>query len=206
MHYLFTVRVGSKDINCRAFTLREYKDLLEAHLNDELERVVLDILDNCSDAKDLSKHEAELLLIKIWAHSLGEVNHEHDYTCSCGKTFKVPMNFMHAAVTGESDLIYPLANFKLKLKYPKIFEDKNTAQMVACCIDYIIVDGTQIKVEDLSEVEINDLYSAITVEDITKIAALLLKPTIEMGIPISCECGESSVHVIRGFKEFFKLL
>jgi hypothetical protein len=45
--------------------------------------------------------------------------------------------------------------------------------MIAKSIDYIIVNGEQIFVDDLSDQEIDDLYAAITTEDVLKIKDML---------------------------------
>lgn len=205
--YKFEVRIGSRDINCRAFTLREYKDLLTAKVNHRLEDEIKTLIKKCTDAPEMSRQESELLLVKLWASSLGEVNHEHTYVCECGLEQQVPLNFMHASFEDPEDLLYPLGPFKIKFKYPKLFEDKNKAIMVANCIEYIITHtGEQLSVDDLTEAEIDELYSAITVDDIEKISEMLLRPQIQMAVPISCSCGKSSVHIIKGLKDFFKLI
>ena len=205
--YKFTVQVSDKVINCRAFTLREYKGLIKAKLEGTVDVVILDLVKNCTDAVGLNKQESELLIIKLWAHSLGEVNHEHTWVCSCGREQEVPLNFTHAQINAPSEaLVYEFENFKVKFKYPELFDDSNSALMIAKCIACIEVEGSVIKVDDLSDEELDDLYAAISSESLKEISAMLLAPEVVLAVPISCECGESHVHVIKGLKEFFKLL
>lgn len=205
--YKFNVNVAGKTINCRAFTLREYKDLLKAKLDNDIANCIVQLINKCTDAKNLNKQESELLIIKLWAHSLGEVNHEHTYVCSCGKEQQVALNFNHVQIdTPDEEMIWDFLNFKVKFKYPEIFDDSNIASMVAKCIEFIDVDGSIIQIDDLSDVELEDLYGAISSESLKNISAMLLKPKVVLAVPISCECGESTVHVIKGLKEFFKLL
>lgn len=205
--YKFTARILNKNIECRAFTLREYKDLLKAKLDGRMEDEILKLFNKCTNAERLTKQEGELLLVNLWAQSMGEVNMERTWQCSCGKEIQVPINLTHASIDSNDELLYSFPGFKIKFKYPGLFEDKNTAQMVAECIDYIITEtDEQIKVEDLTDHELEDLYSVITTEDITNIAEMLVKPQLQLAIPISCECGENHVHVIKGLKEFFKML
>ncbi|AHY25172.1 baseplate hub [Pectobacterium bacteriophage PM2] len=205
--YKFAVFINNKEIECRAFTLREYKNLLIAKSEGRLEDAIKKLFKDCTNAKDLPKHEAELLLVKLWAHSLGEVNVERIWGCDCGKEIIVPINLIRAGIDSTDDLLYVFKDFKIQFKYPGIFEDKNKAVMVASCIEYIITNsGEQLKVDDLSDVELDDLYSAITNVDIDQISDMLTKPKIQLAIPIKCECGKDHIHVVSGLKEFFKLL
>lgn len=205
--YKFIARIVDKDINCRAFTLREYKDLLKAKIDGTMEPEILELFKKCTDAPWLPKHEGELLLVNLWANSMGEVNSEHTWQCACGRETLIPINLIHASIDATEELLYKFPGFKIKFRYPGLFEDKNTAQMVAECIEYIITENDeQISIEDLTEHEMEDLYSVITSEDITKIAAMLTRPELQLAVPISCECGESHVHIIKGLKEFFRML
>jgi hypothetical protein len=205
--YTFEARIGSKTVQCRAFTLKEYKDLIEAKMRGEVKDTVLELIKNCTNAKDLNRQESELLLVQLWSHSLGEVNHQNTWVCSCGHEILTSINFTFTQIDEPEDLWYPLAGFRIKLRYPKLFEDENIAQMIASCIEHIHVNGEMISVDDLNDREIDDLYSAITEDDIIRIKELLLKPTVQLAVPIKCEkCGEQHVHVIKGLKEFFKLI
>lgn len=204
--YKFDVNIGSKILECRAFTLREYKDLMKAKADGNLKNAVLEVLSKCTKAHQLTKQESELLLVKLWAHSTGEVNIDTVYTCECEKETLVPVNMNYIQLDDAPEVVYDFKNFKIKFNYPKIFEESNKASMIASCIDYIIVGDEKLKVDDLTDQELSDLYTAITTEDIIKIADMLVNPTIYTAIPIQCECGKSNIKVIRGLKEFFRLL
>lgn len=207
--YKFDVRVGSKIINCRAFTLKEYLELITAKKNGSVEEIVKKLIKDCTNAKakDLNRQESELLLIHLWAHSLGEVNHENSWKCTCGTEIPTHINLLHTQVDAPEDLWYTLGNIKIKFHYPKIFDDKNIAHMIVSCIETIHANGESIPVEDLNEKELEDLYSIITESDIVAIKDMLLKPTVYLAVPIKCpECGKTHAHVIRGLKEFFELL
>lgn len=207
MNYTFDVNIGNKIINCRTFTLREYKAILHAKTNGVLEPYIIQLLKDCTNAKNLVKHEAELLLIHLWSNSLAVVNQEQTWVCDCGHEQQIPINLSHISYESTTDLVHDFGQFKIKFRYPGLFEDKNTAVMVASCIEYIITpDGEMLNIDDLNEAEIEDLYSAITVNDINDISAMLLKPQVQLAIPISCQCGKSSVHIVSGLKEFFKFL
>lgn len=204
----FETRINGKHIQCRAFKLKEYLDLIAAKAknNGEVAIVIKDIIKNCTDAVGLNRQESELLIIKLWAHSIGEVNHEGSWHCTCGREIPVPINFTFAQIDAPEELWYSLPGFKIKFKYPELFDDANKAMMIAKCIDYILVNNEQIYFSDLTDNEIDDLYSAITTDDVIKISEMLLKPTVQLSVPISCECGESHIHTIKGLKEFFKIM
>ncbi|MFP9219893.1 gp26 family baseplate hub assembly chaperone, partial [Enterococcus faecalis] len=165
------------------------------------------LIKDCTNAKDLNRQESELLLIHLWAHSLGEVNHENSWKCTCGTEIPTHINLLHTQIDAPEDLWYTLGDIKIKFRYPKIFDDKNIAHMIVSCIETIHANGESIPVEDLNEKELEDLYSIITESDIVAIKDMLLKPTVYLAVPIKCpECGKTHAHVIRGLKEFFELL
>lgn len=204
--YKFDVNIGTKTIKCRAFTLREYKDIISAKAKGGLKEVLEGILWSCTNATGLTKQESELLIVKLWAHSIGEVNLDAVKICECGKENLVSFSINYAQLDEAEDVIYDFKNFKIKFKYPRIFEDSNIPRMISTCIDYIIVGDEKLSIEDLTEQELDDLFTAITTEDAQRIADALLKPSIYLAVPIQCECGKSHVHVVRGLKEFFRLL
>lgn len=205
--YNFEVSVSGSDIKCRAFTLEEYIKLINAKIDGKIPSVVNELIKNCTNARGLNRQESELLLIQLWAHSVGEVNHENIWICPEGHETLTSINFTSAQIDDPEELWYPLANFKIKFKYPKLFEDTNIAQMIAASIEHIHVNGETILVEELNEREINDLYSAITEEDIVRIKDMLLKPTVYLAVPVKCkECGATHVEVIKGLKEFFRYM
>lgn len=205
--YKFDVSISGKEIQCRAFTLEEYKGLIDAKINGTVENAINELIKNCTTARDLNRQESELLLVKLWSHSVGEVNHENTWTCPEGHETLTSINFTSAQVDDPEDLWYPLANFRLKLRYPKLYEDKNIALMIASCIEYIYVNGETISVEDLNDKEIDDLYSAITTDDMQRMQDMLLKPTVHLAVPVKCKvCGATHVEVIKGLKEFFRYM
>lgn len=206
IEYNFETTINGKLIHCRAFTLGEYLDLIKAKASGTIKDTVQKILKDCTDAVDLPKHESELLLVRLWAHSLGEVSHTAIYQCECGNEIKTPLNLTYASTINTNELFYQLQGLKIKFKYPKLFDDENIGLMIASCIEYVIVGTEQIFFDDLSEAEIQDLYSAITVEDVKNISEMLLEATIQISVPISCTCGKNHVQTITGLKEFFRII
>ena len=204
--YKFETRINGKNIQCRAFTLEEYANLIAAKKNGTIDECVKALLRECANASGLNKQESELLIVILWAHSIGEVNHEVTWNCTCGRKIPVPLNYTHAQIDPPEDLWYDLKGFKIKFKYPNLFDDSDIPMMISKCIDYIVVGNEQIYFNDLNDAEIDDLYSAITTEDVVNIKNMLLKPQVQLAVPITCECGISHIHVIKGLKEFFKIM
>lgn len=205
--YNFSAKIGDKTISCRAFTLEEYLNLITAKNNGKLKGAVQELIKNCTSAKDLNKQEAELLLVHLWSQSLGEVNHENTWKCTCGHESKVYINLLHTRIDDSDDLWYTLGDIKLKLRYPELFDDENVAEMIVKCMESVYSNGENININDLNEREINDLYAYITEQDVVNIKELLLKPTVNLSLPVKCEaCGENHIHTLRGLKDFFEIM
>ncbi|ASD52101.1 baseplate hub [Pseudomonas phage PspYZU05] len=183
----------------KPFSLRTYKDLLKAKAagDMEFEKAISALVPN------MPKHKAEVYLIKLWNLSLAP-EPMVKMTCACGQEHYVKPNFNNVQHEDESELVYPLGNFKLVLRYPTLLESKNKIDMVLNCIDYLDTNGQSLKMSELSEEEQDHFCSLISEQDIDNISELLLKPKVVLGTPV--KCCQPLVHVISGFKEFFKLM
>ncbi|CCI88766.1 gp26 baseplate hub subunit [Yersinia phage phiR1-RT] len=205
-NYTFDVSLKDKTIKCRAFTLEEYRDLLKAKADGKVKDVVLDLIRKCSNATDLSKAEAEVVLIKLWAYSLGDVNFISTHVCTCGNKIDVPISINSIQYPELEDIWHDFGQFKIKFKQPKLFDNENVINMVFSCIDFLLIDKEEVKIEDLTDIEIQDLYNFITIEMISEISAKLTKAEAYIALPIVCKCGESSVKLISGLKSFMEML
>lgn len=205
--HTFTLNAG-RPITVRAFTLDEYKELMVAKSENKIVPRVRAIMAACGVPADLSKHEAEKALVQLWAESLGESDHTATWVCECGKEIPVPIKFNQIQTNAdpEDQLFYQLGHLRLKLRYPKIFDDADTVKMIVSCIEYVIAGDEQIALDDMTGIELDELYSYITSDDISAIKNILLKPEPHFAVPIKCECGVDGIHVIKGMKEFFKLI
>lgn len=202
----FEITCLNDTYKCRYFTLDEYEKIILAKIENNLQEAIKNILHSCVEgySDTLSKTESELLLIKLWAHSLGEVNQEKEYICECGKTHNVCINYNYITIPELSGFLYNTSNVKLKMRYPRLFEDTDRVEMVVSCIEGLILeDGQEIKIEDLSENELDDLYSILSKEVIDILKEELLKPEVVLGIPIDCECSPIK---ISGLAEFLKVI
>lgn len=204
-NYNFEIQVRDKVIKCRAFTLGEYRDLIKAKAEGKIKDFVPKLIKDCTN-EELSRAEAEVVLVKLWAHSLGNVNVFVEHKCSCGKHLQVPVSFDRANCSKKAAIVQELKGFKLILKEPKLFDDSNVIQMILKSIDHISVGDEQIKLEDLTDTEQGDLYEAITTDVIDEIKNKLLQSTVELATPISCECGENSVMHLKGLTDFMRIL
>lgn len=205
--YSFEVNIGSKKISCRAFTLEQYLNLINAKLNKTIEPTIKQLINDCTNAMGLNKQESELLIIHLWAHSLGEVNKETTWKCACGHETPTHINLLHSQIDEPDTLEYTIRDIKLALRYPDIFDDSNVGQMIAKCITGIYANGEHINIDDLTDKEIDDLYSIISEDDIIALKEMLLKPSVYLAVPIKCgHCGASHVQVIKGLREFFEII
>ncbi|WDS61738.1 hypothetical protein [Cronobacter phage vB_Cdu_VP8] len=203
----FTLLVQDKSILCRTFTLDEYEELVMAKLNGSIIQTTKALVQSCApSATDLPKHWAEYVLVQIWMRSLDELVHHHDWVCSCGKEIPLVLDFNQIQVSDETELVYKLKHLNIKLRYPKLFEDSNTADMIMGCIESIITPKEEIPISELDDQELGDLVGLIEYEDVDAIQKLLLEPQIQMGVPVKCECGNQGVHIIKGFAQFMKLI
>lgn len=207
----FDVRVVDQVVKCKSYTLR---DLVKISLtktasdSEPLKKIYSEILSKCvlSDTK-FNKHESELLLIHLIAQSESEDCPKLEYTCECGKTKKVNLNLNHISIDNlDTPLILKLKNFSIKFKWPDLWADDDIASMIAKSIEAIYVGDERIELDDLTDTELNDLYSAITDEHIDYINKMLTAPVPVLGVPVKCECGKTSVEKLIGFKAFMDVI
>lgn len=200
----FEITCAEHKFDCTPFTLDEYQGLIEAKLNGTMSDSLKALLDrHVAPGLNLPKHQMEGIMLKLWANSLGDINQEKDYICDCGKEHKVFLNYNYIDIPKETGFEYNLGGIKLKLRYPKLFEDKNHINMVVSCITHVITESQVIPIAELSEQEIEDLYSTITKEVIEDLVKELLRPTISLGVPLDCECP---AYIIKGLPEFLSLV
>lgn len=208
--YNFTISLGKREIEAKAFTLNDYLGLVVARKTGMFKEFMYEVFKECTGLdmfKDLSKPEAEYVMFLLWANSLGEVNHEAEYVCECGEEFSVPMNFNHIQIDkpiGHREIIN---NLTINFKPVTIFCDTDKIKTFLECMDYLILDDNQIFIKDLNEEEMGDLQSIITMPMVDKVCEELLKPTIHMGVPVKCpSCGKYHVHEFNSLGDFMEIL
>ena len=209
----FSIKVGTNVVKCNVITLNDYIKFLFAKSSDNsdlIKKWMTDILKSNTSANDLNKHESELVIVNLLSKSLNETTATQEYECECGNKFNVDIDTTKAYINySDKDIseLYAFKNFKILFKYPELFADDNVPKMIVDCIDSIFVGDDRISITDLNDAELDDLYSAITPEDMERIRDILLGPKIQLAVPVKCpKCGKSHVHVITGFKEFIRII
>ena len=209
----FDVKTDSGLIKCKAFTLKEYLNLIIAKSNSNSDLMKLaynEIIKNNTNATNLSKHDAELILVNLIIKSEYENSVYKDYVCECGNEIKVEIDPSKIRVDYDGKNIndlYPFDKFKLLFKWPELWSDDNIADMIVRCIDSIFVGDERIKLDDLSEEELDDLYELLTLDEIEKIKDFLLAPQISLIVSFKCDkCGKRHTKTIKGLKSFLEII
>lgn len=209
----FNVRLDGKTIECKPYTLRDYVALNLSKTTGTVElmkQTYSRILAESTGGQKLNKHESELALVNIIARSEHFEETMLDYECECGFEFKTKVNIAHATVDyNDSDIskLYKFKNFSIALKWPDLWADDDVTSMIVNAIDAIYVGDERIEINDLSDAELDDLFNAITEDDINYIKKILLAPKVSLGVPVKCpNCGKLHAHQIIGFKEFVDIL
>lgn len=208
----FKVQTDSGVIQCSTYTLRASTQLNLAKnaKNVELMKATYSEILNDHAVADLPKHDAELVLINLIAKSEHEEDVKIPYVCECGHMHEVTLKPENMYIDyGESDIekLYPFDKFKVKFTWPALWADDNVTEMIVKSMRTIYAKDEQIDLEDLSEDELNDLYDAITEDDIKKIKKLLTSPKPVAVFSLKCpQCEKRSVETIKGFKSFVELL
>lgn len=212
MLYEFNVRLPSDEIiQCKTFPLKPYSEILITKSKGEsIVPLLKDLLNQYANAGHLPKHDAEFVLIHLLNNSLNEdVTPRVIKQClACEHKEEVALDLKHLSIYKSKELSdVDFGKFKIRLRYPKIFDDSNTALLITSCIDAIVVGDEVIGVDDLTDVELNDLYEAITVDHLREIKDMLLSPEIQLAIPYKCpSCGKEEVFVISGLSNLLDLI
>lgn len=207
----FDVKLPGRTIKCSSYNLNDFIKLNLSKTVDGselLKRTYSDIIHKCTNGEVMNKHESEFALIHIIAKSEHEDSVLVEYTCECGDISNVNLNLDHISIDGiDSNLQLKLKTFNISFNWPNLWADDDIAKMIVDSIDAIYVGSERIELDDLSETELNDLYTAISEEHINYIKKMLLAPTPVLGVPIKCKsCGKSHIKKISGFKEFIEIL
>lgn len=210
MLYEFKVTLPSgKIVTCNTFPLEPYSKLLTAKSKGEsITPNLQELLSKYTDVSDLNKQESEFVLVHLLNTSLNEdISPEVSKTCECGFKDILKLNLNHLTIVDGDLHDIKFQKFSLKFKYPKIFEDNDVALMITKSMESVVVGDEVIDIEDLSSLEIEDLYSAITYDHIVEIKDMLLKPKLQLAVPYKCpECGKEEVFIINGLSELLELI
>lgn len=209
MHYIFNMKIGEKIIKARAFTYREFQQLIQAKAEGTLADVVIDTVYQCTglNANELSKQEAELIFLFLWCNSLRKTKIDATWVCGdCGKETEYQLNIDKAHITESEDFLLDLGQVKIKFRAPKFTEDEDVMQMIVKCMELVIVDGQEFNISEVNENDFETILNMLTKEHVENIINELTKNQITLAVPIKCECGQSGVYSIQGLSGFLKIL
>lgn len=208
--YNFTIDIQGKEIAARAFTLKEYLGLIAAKQAGKFREEITTVVKECTGLdinKDLPKAQAEYVVFMLMVTSIGEINHDDEYVCSCGNEIYTPINFNHIQIDKPVEHNEVINGLTLHFKPAKIFGDSDKIHTFLDRLDYLIVDGEQIFSDSLSDEEVGDLQTLITYDLVEKVCDIILKPTIHMGVPIKCDkCGSYHVEEFNSLNDFMGLV
>lgn len=212
MLYEFNVRLPSDEIiKCKTFPLKPYSEILVAKSKEEpISDLLKQLLQDYSEAQHLAKHDAEYVLIHLLNNSLNEdvVPRVIKQCSDCKHEEEIELDLKRLSIYKSIELSdINFGKFKLRMRYPKIFDDSNMTLLITSCIDSVIIGDEVIGLEDLTEIELNDLYEAITTDHLKQMRDMLINPEIQLAIPYKCpSCGKEEVFVISGLSNLLSLI
>lgn len=209
MQYIYKINIDDKIINARAFTYREFQELVAARETGKLSEGVVEIIHKCTglNALELDRCKAEYVFLMLWCHSLNKLNVNATWVCGvCGKEKEYSLDVTRTQIPDSVDYMIDLGKLKIKFRQPKFTEEKDIMQMVIACIEYIVIDGEQFAIDDLSPQDFDRVLDILTTDKVEEAIDALLDNQITLAVPIKCECGEHGVYSISGLSEFLKVL
>lgn len=209
MHYVFDLSINDRTIKARAFTFKEFQNLVAAKERGELSGVVVETINECTglNALELSTQEAEYVFLMLWCNSLAKMNFNATWHCDvCDKEKDYHIDITKTQITEAEPYILDLGEVKINFRQPKFTEDSDIMQMIIKCIDYIIIGNEQFDINDLNAQDFDTILNMITQEHVENIIYELTKNQIILAVPVKCECGEAGVYSIKGLSDFLKIV
>lgn len=209
MQHVFNIRLDEKIITARAFTFREFQNLVAAKETGKLSEAVVNVIHDCTgiNALELEKCEAEYLFLLLWCHSLNKMKVNATWVCGvCGKEKYYSIDVSRTQIPEVDPYTLDLGQVKIKFRQPKFTEDVDIMQMVIACIEYIVIGDQQFSIDDLNHHDFDRILDMLTTDKVEKIIDELTSNQITLAVPIKCECGESGIYSLSGLSSFLKIL
>lgn len=209
MQHVFNIRLDEKIITARAFTFREFQNLVAAKETGKLSEAVVNVIHDCTgiNALELEKCEAEYLFLLLWCHSLNKMKVNATWVCGvCGKEKDYSIDVSRTQIPEVDPYTLDLGQVKIKFRQPKFTEDVDIMQMVIACIEYIVIGDQQFSIDDLNHHDFDRILDMLTTDKVEKIIDELTNNRITLAVPIKCECGESGIYSLSGLSNFLKIL
>lgn len=209
MQHVFNIRLDEEIITARAFTFREFQNLVAAKETGKLSEAVVNVIHDCTgiNALELEKCEAEYLFLLLWCHSLNKMKVNATWVCGvCGKEKDYSIDVSRTQIPEVDPYTLDLGQVKIKFRQPKFTEDVDIMQMVIACIEYIVIGDQQFSIDDLNHHDFDRILDMLTTDKVEKIIDELTSNQITLAVPIKCECGESGIYSLSGLSSFLKIL
>lgn len=209
MQHVFNIRLDEEIITARAFTFREFQNLVAAKETGKLSEAVVNVIHDCTgiNALELEKCEAEYLFLLLWCHSLNKMKVNATWVCGvCGKEKDYSIDVSRTQIPEVDPYTLDLGQVKIKFRQPKFTEDVDIMQMVIACIEYIVIGDQQFSIDDLNHHDFDRILDMLTTDKVEKIIDELTSNQITLAAPIKCECGESGIYSLSGLSNFLKIL
>ena len=209
MQHIFKIQIEEKIINARAFTFREFQDLVAAKETGRLSEAVIEVIHNCTgiNVLELEKCEAEYIFLLLWCHSLNRMKVNATWVCDvCSKEKEYSLDVSRTQIPEVESYTLDLGQVKIKFRQPKFTEDVDIMQMVIACIEYIVIGDQQFNIDDLNAQDFDRVLDMLTTDKVEEVIDELTKNQITLAVPIKCDCGESGIYSISGLSSFLKIL
>lgn len=173
----------NKEYKATPFTLDEYTDLQKGDLVESIKTLLKTHIPDLN--LELPKHYIESCLVQLWDISLAP-----EAKFNCDNSPKI--NYSLIDVPEKQGFIYSINGVNIKFRYPRIFEDQSPIDMVANCVLGVVEKDQEISINDLSEVDLERLYSLFSKDMMNHIIKELTSPEIVLWVP--CKCGPHKIH------------
>lgn len=149
----------------------------------------------------LYRHQIDYVYLMAMFDSLGVDSVRAKVDCPvCHEDTEFDINRNNIMVVEFEDAIFG-KDIKLSM-HPYISGQEEIPDL----IDFVVIDGEQIKWEDCNEKEKEAVLDSIDYETFKSISMALNKPTVTANIPVRCSCGHEMIVPINGLDAFLKVV
>jgi len=220
--YELTLPSNGKNVKYRPFLVKEHKVLLtlENASEDEVSRVVRDLVDSCTYGKlqidKLPHFDVEYIFLHLRAKSISEVV-DVIVNCECGNKIETSYNIEDIKVEkeeGHSNIIALTDTYSVEMNYP-VFRDvvemigtdntENVIDLIANSIKGVYSDNEYYDAADQTKEELIAFVETFTKSQFEKLEKFFTSsPKVVQTIESDCtECGKHNITKLTGLQNFF---
>lgn len=212
---------SGKTTTYRPFTVKERSILLLALQEDNIDGIystIKNLFTTCTNGDcSIDKMpivDSEFLFVKIRSKSVGE-DLELLHACECGKDNQFHVNLDKIQVEGappSKDIDLGDGNW-LQMKYPTLKDssilsedptEDEIVNVIAACIDNIIVGSAVYKAIDSTQAELKEFIENLTQAQLTSVEQFFAHlPKVVVEGSYQCTCGKENVVRVEGLQNFF---